>query len=465
MPRAPSSMKQMFSPENIPPAARHILVLAVAILCVGPVFGQDVNSADQQQAMNQLMQQIQELQQRAQELQQKLAVLEAGQHAISAPSASTTASAAATADAAPTQPVAPTPIPEAHSFGHIEWRGYGEMDYKVVDQRAPELGTYGYVSGSAGNFYTGDFGLFLNSRLSDKASVLAELDFEEGDAQSFKVDVRRMLFDYAANDHLRLSFGRMQTSLGYYNWAFRSAAWLQTTADRPLVMEFASNGGLLPTQAIGISATGSIPSGALGLNYVAQYGSSDTVRPDINGDGLLNDENNSNAVTIGMFAAPDRLRGFSVGGSIYHDQISDLVDLPNGEPYSGTILVPSSSARWNQTIVNAHAIYLAHGIEFLNEAFLIRHAPVGPGETFRTPAFYSQLSKKFGPIRPFFRYQYVNASPGNLIYDDVGLRYGPSFGARYDVTDYCAFKAQLDHTARRGYPDLNGLHLQLSGTF
>jgi hypothetical protein len=47
----------------------------------------------------------------------------------------------------------------------------------------------------------------------------------------------------------------------------------------------------------------------------------------------------------------------------------------------------------------------------------------------------------------------------------VSLRDGPSFGARYDLNEYLAFKVQLDHTVRRGQPDLNGLHLQLSGTF
>jgi hypothetical protein len=350
-----------------------------------------------------------------------------------------------------------------HNLHGIQWRGFGELDYKVLDQRAPETGTYGFVPGSAGNFYTGDFDLFLTARLSDKADALAEMAFEEGDAQSFKLDLRRMLFKYDANDHLRVSFGRYQTSIGYYNWAFRSASWLQTTADRPLIMEFASNGGLLPTQAIGVSLTGSIPSGKLGLNYVAEYGSSDTVRPDINGDGLTDDENNGNQVNVGLFLQPDPIPGLRIGASIYHDRISDLTSAVPGE---NPVLPPGNpSARWGQTIVNGHVVYVSSGIEFLNEGFLIRHVLVGSANKFNTPAFYSQLSKKFGPIRPFVRYQYVNASSRNAIYDDVGLRFGPSFGARYDLTDYVALKAQLDHTVRRGLPDLNGLHLQLTGTF
>jgi hypothetical protein len=348
----------------------------------------------------------------------------------------------------------PTPaiLQEIHETRGIQWRGFGEVDYKVLNQRVPELGAYGFVPGSAGNFYTGDFGLFLTSKLTDKASVLSEIVFEEGDAQTYKVDLRRLLLKYDYNDHLKMSFGRYQTNVGYYNWAFRSAAWLQTTANRPLVMEFASNGGLLPTQAIGASLTGTIPSGKLGLNYVAEYGSSDTIRPDLNGDNQVKDENNSNQVNLGFFLRPDRVPGLQIGASYYHDKISNFAQGP--------------SLRYGQSIVNGYVVYVAHGVEFLNEGFLIRDAALHfSTAVFNTPAFYSQISKQFGHIRPYFRYQYVNASSNNSIYDDVGLRYGPSFGARYDFNDYIAFKAQLDHTVRRDEPDLNGLQLQLAFTF
>jgi hypothetical protein len=80
------------------------------------------------------------------------------------------------------------------------------------------------------------------------------------------------------------------------------------------------------------------------------------------------------------------------------------------------------------------------------------------------PAFYSQISKQFGHIRPFFRYQYINANQFGFL-ADVALRQGPSFGARYDINDSIALKAQLDRILRKGQPDLNGLHLQLAFTF
>jgi hypothetical protein len=424
---------------------RHIPWTATVLLLLSSLcYPQDTTLTDPE-TIRQLVQQVKELQERVKLLESQQNHAEASAPNQSNPPVPPVESA----DQTPPAPTAEQGPREVHG---IQWRGFGEADYKALNQRVPELGAYGFVPGSQANFYTGDFGLFLTSRLTAKTSVLSEIIFEEGDAQSYKVDLRRMLLKYDYNDHLKMSFGRYQTNIGYYNWAFRSAAWLQTTANRPLVMEFATNGGLLPTQAIGVSLTGTVPSGKLGLNYVAEYGSSDTIRPDLNGDGRVTDENNGNQVNIGFFLRPDPLPGLQVGASYYHDKISDFVQGP--------------SLRYGQSIVNGYVVYVAHGIEFLNEGFLIRDAALHfSNAVFNTPAFYSQISKQFGHIRPFFRYQYVNASTNNTIYSDVGLRFGPSFGARYDLNDYIAVKAQLDHTGRRDEPDLNGLQLQLAFTF
>lgn len=340
---------------------------------------------------------------------------------------------------------------EMHEVRGIQWRGFGEVNYKVLNQRQPELGTFGFVPGSAGNFYTGDFDLLLTSKITERASVLSEIVIGEGDAQSFDVDLERVLFKYDHNDHFRLSMGRYHTGIGYYNTAFHSGKWLQTTADRPLVMEFANDGGLLPTQAVGVQATGAIPSGALGLNYLAEYGSSDTIRPDINGFGAETDENNGNHLNLGLFARPRAVLGLEIGGSFYHDRISNFLLGP--------------SVRLGQTIVNGHVVYNGHGFEFLNEVFLLRNAYEHGGPVYNMPAFYSQVSKRLGKIRPYFRYQYVNTNPNSIYHDDVLLRHGPSFGARYDCTDAIGFKTQLDHTVRKNQPDLNGLQMQMVFAF
>jgi hypothetical protein len=416
-----------------------ILILFIASLS----HGQDVAPPDPD-VIQQLVRQVQALQDRVRLLESQRPVN--GPPSSNAVPQPVSVPAAQAAD----ENTQPAPLSEdLHELHGIQWRGFGEVDYKVLNQRNPELAAYGFVSGSQGNFYTGDFDLLLTARINDRASVLSEIVFGEQDAQQYGVDLERVLLKYDYNDHLRMSFGRYQTGIGYYNTAFHSGSWLQTTADRPLIMEFASNGGLLPTQAVGMSFTGSIPSERLGLSYIAEYGSSDTVHPDLN-TGVLNDENNGNHINFGLFARPDSIPGLQIGASIYHDRISDFARGP--------------SVRLGQTIVNGHVVFFRHGIEFLNEGFLIRHTYQQGSVVYNMPAFYSQISKQFGRIRPFFRYQYIDAVEGS-IFRDVGRRQGPSFGARYDFNDFIAFKAQLDHTLREHQGDLNGLHLQLAFTF
>jgi hypothetical protein len=397
---------------------------------------------------------VRQLVQQVKDLQEKVKALEARQPPVATASTTATPSQAIDPALENTQDSGvklASAEHELHEFHGIQWKGFGEADYKVLNQRKPELGTFGFVPGSQGNFYTGDFDLLLTSRIleSDRASVLAEIVFGEEDAQAFSVDLERVLFKYDFNDHARMSIGRYHTGIGYYNTAFHSGSWLQTAADRPLIMEFANDGGPLPTQAVGVSVTGQIPSGKMDLNYVAEYGSSDTIRPNLNGI-TETDENNGNHVNVGLFARPSFLPGLQIVGSLYHDKISDFEVGP--------------SVRLGQTIANAHVVYNGHGIEFLNEGFMIRHAYDQSSLVYNMPAFYTQISKRFGRVRPFFRYQYINANPRSM-FEDISLRHGPSFGARYDLNDFIAFKAQLDHTLRKGQPDLNGLHLQLAVTF
>jgi hypothetical protein len=427
----------------------HTLIFVLGLMLLSSWTAAQETTAGDPATIPLLVQQIRELQRQTGELQDKVKALEAEK--APAPTATSESPIPTRSEPESSAQSISSVLESLHDLRGIQWRGFGEVNYKVLDQRQPELGTNGFVPGSAGNFYTGDFDLFLSAKINDKASVLSEIAFGEGDHQTFNVDLERFLLQYAFNDHLKISFGRYQTGIGYYNREFRSTTWLQTTADRPLIMEFAVDGGLLPTQAVGVSITGRVPSGRLGLNYLFEYGSSDTVRPAIDGSGALDDENNGNDVNLGFFLRPEILPGLQLGGSFYHDKISDSR--------------VQSFPRIGQSILNAHVVYVARGFEILNEGFLIRHARANSQTISNMPAFYSQLSRRFGRIRPFFRYQYVNTNNGDTIFHDVGLRYGPSFGARYDIEDNIAFKVQLDHTVRGGKPDLNGLQTQLAFTF
>ena len=317
--------------------------------------------------------------------------------------------------------------------------GYGDLGLRGDNHK-----------GDTTSFSLGQIDLFITSNISEKFKFLTELVFEQGrrGGNSFEEDLERVLLTYSYNDHLNLSIGRFHTAIGYYNTAYPHATWFQTTADRPFVFRLEDQGGFLPVHDVGVSASGLIPSGGLRLNYIAEIGNgrsshSPLVQPVQN----FVDENNHKAVNLALFARPDAVPGLQVGFSAYRD-----------------VLFPANSPRIGESIFDAYAVLVRPKFEWLNEALVIRHAPQF-SRHFNTPGFYTQISERFGAYRPYFRYQYVNASSAEPAFPDVGLRQGPSLGVRYEASESVAVKLQYDYTALRRQQAISALALQLGFTF
>ena len=100
----------------------------------------------------------------------------------------------------------------------------------------------------------------------------------------------------------------------------------------------------------------------------------------------------------------------------------------------------------------------------MNEAVLLRNQTDADGKTFTTKLMYTQLSRKFGAFRPYFRFQDVRSPEGDPVNAFIGQYEGPSVGLRYDFSSYAAAKAQYN----RIYQDswiLNGFNIQVAFTF
>jgi hypothetical protein len=329
---------------------------------------------------------------------------------------------------------------EAHTTGpRLQIQGFADVNFRASNGR-----------GATNAFSLGQLDLFITSQLSEKFSVVSELIMEAKRDNSFEFEIHRLLLRYAMNDFLNLSAGRYHTGIGYYNTAFHHGSYFATAANRPFLFAFESQGGVLPLHNVGVSATGRIPSGPLGLRYIAEVGNGRSARSAI--DRAVQtafDENNGKSYNLGLTARPDWLPGLQTGFSFYHDR-----------------LTPVAAPNVDQRIMAAHVIYQSPRYEWLNEAVFIRHKPVGAsGVAAYTPGFYTQFARRFGKAQPYFRYQYMNASARDLLLRDIGRRNGPSVGLRYDVTNYAAFKAQYDRTERRSLSALDELILQLAFTF
>jgi hypothetical protein len=316
-------------------------------------------------------------------------------------------------------------------------RGFSDVDYHASNQ-----------SGETNGFALGAFDLFVSSQISEKFSMLSEVNFEFGNDNEMAVDLERMLLTYTGNDHFKLSFGRYHTAIGYYNTAFHHGTWFQTATGRPFLYFFEDEGGVLPVHNVGLSLTGSIPSGKLGLNYIAEIGNGRPARrPQNTTVQNVVDENNGKAVNLGFWVRPEWLSGLQVGASVYHDHL--IADIPQ---------------RIQEYIPAVHMVYATPKFEWLNEGVLIRHS-LDEGRTFNTPGFYTQISRQWRVYRPYIRYQYINASPLEPLLVDTGLQQGPSLGLRYDWSEFAALKIQYDRNLRRGLQDVNQLGLQMAFTF
>ena len=314
--------------------------------------------------------------------------------------------------------------------------------------------------GDTTSFELGQLDLFITSDVSEKFKFLSEVVFEAGpdniygqyvnQENSFSVDVERYLMQYSPADYFNLSVGRVHTAIGYYNTAYHHSTWMQTTTGRPFLFEFEDRGGILPIHLVGASATGLIPSGRLGFHYVAEVGNGRESRYPLVDEPVQNviSDSNHKAVNFALFARPAAIPGLQTGFSVYRD-----------------VLIPANQPAVGETILAAHAVVIRPKWEWLNEAVLVRHAPFGSSVVYHTPGFYTQMSRQWGAYRPYFRYDYLNAANTEPIFPDIGLRSGPSFGIRYDASEFVALKFQYDYRFLRNQPGVNALTLQMGFTF
>jgi hypothetical protein len=434
-------------------------LLALLLLTVPVAFGQQPGSAS-----NDDHQLIQQLLQRVQDLEAEVQRLKGGAPPAPAPVPAVTAAAQPPAVQPPVAqtPAVETPAPPAErkppsvpadTMGGmgmhniplpvtegLQFRGFSDIGFTDSDQK-----------GAHSTFSQGSFNMFMTSRVTDRVSVLAELLFEYDPTNAIHTDLERMLISYTVNDYLNFTGGRFHTSIGYYNTAYHHASWLLTTVNRPFLFAFEDQGGILPTHNVGVSANGLIPSGPLGLHWIAEMGNgrtSHSLASGVEPVQIMQDENSRKSYNFAGFSRPVGVPGFQAGFSVYGDR-----------------LYPTLGPKIAETIWDGYVTYHPSGFEFTNEALVMRHAIEGSSQVFHNTGFYSILSKNFGKYRPYFSYEYLNIARNEPVWGSVGLRHGPSTGLRYELNESVAFKLEYFRLMRRAMADVNGIRTQIAFTF
>ena len=334
----------------------------------------------------------------------------------------------------------------------LKLRGFFDVNLGLGSDANPLI--YPLGAPAHNTFQLGEFDLFITSKLSDSLSFLSETVIGSDATNNWGLDIERAQLTYHVNDYFEVSAGRFHTAIGYYNTAFHHGAWFQTATGRPFMYFFEDSGGILPVHSVGVNATGLVPhTGGLRLHWIAEVsngeGSSFFSQPSSVSpvQNFLSDKNHK-AFNFASYVRPVWAAGLQIGGSFYTDR-----------------LVPAGVPHVDQTISSAYVIYTTADWELLNEAVLLRDKSDGSAHTFNTPLTYTQISRKFGNFRPYFRYQFVNVPHGDPLWPNIGRYQGPSPGLRMDFTDFAALKVQYNRLYTGISAPKNGVDTQLAFTF
>jgi hypothetical protein len=334
----------------------------------------------------------------------------------------------------------------------LKIRGFFDFNFGVGTAANPLI--FPLSAPAHTTFQAGEIDLFMTSKLTKNLNFLSEIAIGTDSTNAPGIDIERVQLTYHRSKYFEVSAGRYHTSIGYYNTAFHHGTWFQTATGRPFMYFFEDSGGILPVHSVGVTMNGLVPgTGKLGLHWIAEAG---------NGRGstsldepvqlFLADKNHKD-FNLAAYVRPEWIHGLQVGGSYYRDRM-----VPRGIPHV------------EQNIESLYAVYITPTWEFMNEGVVINNRIDGQSKVFHTPLFYTQLSRKFGRYRPYFRYQYVNSPLEDPVNIFTGRYMGPSVGVRMDFTPYAAFKLQYNHLDRFKLDQLkvlpaNGLDAQLAFTF
>ncbi len=358
------------------------------------------------------------------------------------------------------QPPAPAVMggEAAPSYPSLKISGFGDLDFSASDLHGPATG-FGAQTLLAqhSGFEEGQFTLHMSSALSPKVTMFGELTFTARSdagtgtppAAGFNAEVERVIIRYDLNDYFKLSFGRYHTPINYWNTAFHHGQWLQTTISRPEMTQF--GGSFIPVHFVGSLAEGAVGAGGLNLNYAAGMGNGRGQVISRGGD--FSDINNNRAWLVNAFVRPDKLYALQVGGSVYRDELNPLT--------------APGAREW---IESAHVVWHKETPELIAEFANVGHRPIGGGTASNSQAYYVQTAYRLPGLlklwKPYYRFEYIHVPKSDAIFRPVVPTFHAStYGVRYDITTFAAFKFEFRQYVRRDLPSFYGFFAQTSFTF
>ncbi len=372
------------------------------------------------------------------------------------------------APAAEIRPLAATAVPVTHAatteMGHdheamlgpatlaggtpnLRLAGFSDFNFSSTDQHGTKSG-----------FSEGQFILHMSSALTSRVSYFGEVSVTARSdaglgsppAPGFNFEVERSIIRFDQSDKFKVSFGRYHTPINYWNTEYHHGSWLQTSISRPDMVEF--GGSFIPVHFIGALVEGALPANGLNLNYNVGIGNGRSSVISRGGD--FGDINNNRAWLTTLFIKPDKLFGLQVGGSVYHDEITQGVN---------------NTREW---ITAGHVVWSRENPEIIAEVANVHHEGVAPlTGVSNSIAYYTQFGYRLPWFqrlwKPYYRFEYIHVPKSDTLFRLVVPSENTSIlGVRYDISRFAAIKLEYRNIGSPLFPQrVNGAFAQTSFTF
>ncbi|MEP6652103.1 MAG: hypothetical protein ABJA82_02025 [Myxococcales bacterium] len=211
------------------------------------------------------------------------------------------------------------------------------------------------------------------------------------------IDIERLFVGWHA-ERYQLDAGRTHAELGYWNNAFHHGRWLQLPIERPRIVRFEDEGGILPIHWVGV--TGHWRPLLQGDQQVELSGSIG------NGHGAIVDNILTEGDTNGFKAvlAKIELKGFGardlrLGASATYDQIGAL---PAAAAMGGFARPALPDTMIREFIGNAYVAYRGPDLTLISEVYEVIHSVSGAmGRPWKTFDAFALVGYRIGEFVPY----------------------------------------------------------------
>jgi hypothetical protein len=289
------------------------------------------------------------------------------------------------------------------------------------------------------------------SKLSERFSFLGEVVFEFEEDGATRADIERVFVKYTLSDLFWTSIGRRHTPLGYWSDTYHHGLFLQPTVERPLVLRFEDQDGVLPIHSVGLDAGGRKFSGPWSLEYRGGlYNGRGATRDVVQSIG---DANVNKAILLKASLIRDRADDIRVGGMMYRDEIP-----PNPD-------APGIHEEMDEQIYGLHFIYERRQIKLLSEYYEIRHRETVAAESWNHHGYYAIAIWQPWKWKPYAGYEVLDLEQGDPYYVGI-VPYQERIlaGVRYDPIPFLGIKFEIRRD-NRSDGEVDGVAIQIAYTF